>query len=188
MNRSMKVKISTTVNTMSLHELNMKKTVVFPGTFDPITWGHVDLIQRATELFDQVIVAITSGSAKSPMFSLAQRVSLIESVFEQNSGIQAQTFSGLLVDFMREHQIKTIIRGIRTLADAEYEFQLANMNRTMSPEVETLFLQTNPLYSHVSSSIVREIVIKSNPQQMESFLARFVPSPVIKACQQIHDR
>lgn len=158
----------------------IKKTAIFPGTFDPITLGHVDLIQRSLALFDTVLVAITAGTGKTPAFSLEERLSLIKAIFPNNPNVKAEPFSGLLVDLMQTHHIQVVIRGLRTLADAEYEFQLATMNRSMQPQVETIFLQTDPKYAHISSTVVREIAAKSTIESLDN-LSLFVPPPVVQA-------
>ncbi len=158
----------------------MNHTAIFPGTFDPLTFGHVDLVHRALQLFDKVIIAMTAGTGKSPAFTATERLSLAQLVFADSPKVQALTFSGLLVDFMQENDIRFVLRGIRTLADVEYEFQLATMNGLMKPGIETVFLQTAPQYAHISSTIVREIAAKSNPKSLGD-LSLFVPPPVVEA-------
>jgi pantetheine-phosphate adenylyltransferase len=137
----------------------MKITAIYPGTFDPITNGHVDLVQRACRLFDHVIVAIAAGSsgAKAPVFTLEERVALAQEVLTECDNIEVCGFDTLLVDFMQEKGAGVIIRGLRAVSDFEYEFQLASMNRKLAPEVETVFLTPAEQFSFISSSLVREI-------------------------------
>jgi pantetheine-phosphate adenylyltransferase len=135
----------------------MKITAIYPGTFDPITNGHVDLVQRACRLFDHVIVAIAAGSAKGPVFTLDERVALTQEVLTDCDNIEVCGFDILLVDFMQEKGARVIIRGLRAVSDFEYEFQLASMNRKLAPEVETVFLTPAEQFSFISSSLVREI-------------------------------
>lgn len=133
------------------------KTVVFPGTFDPITLGHQDLVERAAKLFDRVIVAVADNKNKNTLLSLDRRVELCKTVFANNACIEVTGFTGLLVDFVKEHNTNTVIRGLRVVSDFEYEFQLANMNRRLKADFETVFLTPSEQYSFVSSTLVREI-------------------------------
>jgi len=135
----------------------MKITAIYPGTFDPITNGHVDLVQRACRLFDHVVVAIAAGSTKAPVFSLEERVTLAQEVLTGCDNFEVCSFDTLLVDFMQEKGARVIIRGLRAVSDFEYEFQLASMNRKLAPEVETVFLTPAEQFSFISSSLVREI-------------------------------
>lgn len=130
---------------------------VYPGTFDPITNGHTDLIERAAKRFDTVIVAIHSSSSKTPAFSWEERVALAREVLAGHHNVVVEGFEGLLVDFARRHQAGVILRGLRAVSDFEYEFQLASMNRQLAPEIETLFMTPDEHYAYVSSSLVREI-------------------------------
>ena len=135
----------------------MKKIAIYPGTFDPITNGHIDIIQRAADLFDEVIVAIAENKNKKPMLNLAQRVALGNEIFATQQNVHIQGFSGLLVNFVRENNAHVIIRGLRAVADFEYEFQLARMNKDLAPEIETIFMTPSEKYAFVSSTLVREI-------------------------------
>jgi len=135
----------------------MNITAIYPGTFDPITNGHVDLVQRACRLFDHVVVAIAAGSTKGPVFSLEERVALAQEVLTGCDSMEVCGFDTLLVDFMQEKGARVIIRGLRAVSDFEYEFQLASMNRKLAPEVETVFLTPAEQFSFISSSLVREI-------------------------------
>jgi pantetheine-phosphate adenylyltransferase len=130
---------------------------VYPGTFDPITNGHTDLIERATRRFSKVIVAIHSSGSKQPAFTWEERVELAREVLAGVRNVEVEGFEGLLVDFMRAKQAGVILRGLRAVSDFEYEFQLASMNRQLAPEIETLFMTPDEHYAYVSSGLVREI-------------------------------
>lgn len=130
---------------------------VYPGTFDPITRGHEDLIRRASRLFDEIIVAIAESSNKVPFFSLDDRVSLARQVLADVPGVRVEGFSGLLIDFAASHQANIVLRGLRAVSDFEYEFQLAGMNRNLKPDIETIFMTPSDQYMFISSSMVREI-------------------------------
>ncbi|HEC18723.1 MAG TPA: pantetheine-phosphate adenylyltransferase [Gammaproteobacteria bacterium] len=130
---------------------------IYPGTFDPITRGHSDLVERAARLFDRVIVALAANPGKRPVFDLEERESLARTVLAGLDNVEVCSFDGLLVDFAREKQARVILRGLRAVSDFDYEFQLAGMNRTLAPEVETLFLTPAEQYANISSSLVREI-------------------------------
>jgi len=132
-------------------------TAVYPGTFDPITHGHTDLVQRAARLFDRVIVAVAARSGKAPVFSLDERVGLVREVLAGIDNVQVLSFDTLLADFARAQGAAVIVRGLRAVSDFEYEFQLAGMNRQLAPELETLFLTPAEKYTFISSSLVREI-------------------------------
>ncbi|MAZ44231.1 MAG: pantetheine-phosphate adenylyltransferase [Legionellales bacterium] len=150
--------------------------VIFPGTFDPVTNGHVDLIQRASGLFETVIVAVAANPKKKPLFSLSERVALIQEVLaDVCTNVRVEGFSGLLADFALENEAKAIIRGLRAVSDFEYEFQLANMNRRLVPTIESLFLTTAEQHSFISSSLVKEIA------GLNGDVSTFVPKRVIEA-------
>lgn len=135
----------------------MNITAIYPGTFDPITNGHTDLIQRASRMFDKVIVAVAAVSGKQPVFTLEERVSLARSVLTDYPNVEVCGFDSLLVNFMAEKGASVILRGLRAVSDFEYEFQLASMNRNLNPDIETLFLTPAEQYTYISSSLVREI-------------------------------
>lgn len=135
----------------------MHTRAVYPGTFDPITNGHTDLARRAAHLFDEVIIGVASSAKKQPLFTQEHRVTMVEQVLADLPNVRAIGFSGLLVDFAREQQAQAIIRGLRAVADFEYEFQLASMNRKLSPDLETIFLTPSEQNTFISSSLVREI-------------------------------
>ena len=132
---------------------------IYPGTFDPVTNGHSDLIIRASKLFGEVLIGVASSPSKKPRFDLAQRVSMIEQVTKNLTNVTVVGFSGLLVDFAKEHQAKVLIRGLRAVSDFEYEFQLANMNRRLSPELESVFLTPAEENSFISSTLVKEVAL-----------------------------
>ena len=133
------------------------KKALYPGTFDPITLGHIDIIERALHLFDQVTIAIATSESKTPLFSLEERIDQIETIFKGNKNVRAIGFTVLVVDLAKEEDTNVIIRGLRAVSDFEYEFQLANMNRAMSPDLESVFLTPKAKFSFLSSTLVREI-------------------------------
>jgi pantetheine-phosphate adenylyltransferase len=130
---------------------------LYPGTFDPITKGHSDLLERAARLFDEVIIAVAASPKKNPLFSLDKRVELAEAVSAHLPNVRVIGFSNLLAQFAQQQQANILIRGLRAVSDFEYEFQLANMNRQLAPQVESLFLTPSEQYSYISSTLVREI-------------------------------
>jgi len=135
----------------------MTVSAMYPGTFDPITLGHEDLVRRACRLFDKVVVAIAANPGKEPMFSLDERVELARAVLGDFRNVEVTGYEGLTVDFARQNDLQVIVRGLRAISDFEYEFQLANMNRHLTDEVETAFLTPTETYTYISSSLVREI-------------------------------
>ncbi len=135
----------------------MAVSAMYPGTFDPITLGHEDLVRRATRLFDRVVVAVAANPSKETMFSLEDRVELAQSVLAGLDSVEVMGYTGLTVDFAKEHALQAIVRGLRAISDFEYEFQLANMNRHLTDEVESVFLTPTETYTYISSSLVREI-------------------------------
>ncbi len=135
----------------------MKQTAIYPGTFDPITNGHVDLVQRAAKLFPKVLVAVAGSGSKTPCFNLEQRIELARAAVASAANVEVKGFSGLLVRFAQQERAGVILRGLRAVSDFEYEFQLASMNRKLAPEVETMFLTPDEGYAFISSSLVREI-------------------------------
>jgi len=132
-------------------------TVVYPGTFDPITNGHTDLVERAARLFDRVIVAVAVNTDKQAAFPVETRVSLAREALKHVDNVEVCSFGNLLVDFLRQKDARVILRGLRAVSDFEYEFQLASMNRHLAPDIETLFLTPAEQYAYISSSLVREI-------------------------------
>lgn len=136
----------------------MQRICLFPGTFDPITLGHVDVIKRSVSLFDKMIIAIGKNSQKAPMFTIEQRMEWIEEIFRDYPQISVISYEGLTINFCKEVGAQYMIRGIRYIADFEYEKAIADMNRMLMPEVETLFLTCAPEYSTISSTIVRDVI------------------------------
>ena len=133
------------------------RTFIYPGSFDPITYGHIDIIERALKICDKVIVGILTNSLKESTFTAEERMSLIGKALPGRQEIEVMSFSGLLVDFMRKNNVKTVIRGLRAVSDFENEFQLALINKNQYPDMETLFMMTNSNYLYLSSSMVKEI-------------------------------
>jgi len=150
------------------------RTVVYPGTFDPITNGHIDLVERACRLFDHVVVAVAASTRKNPLFTLDERVELAQEVLSHLPNVEVCGFDILLVEFVRQKQAQAVLRGLRAVSDFEYEFQLANMNRALAPSMESLFLTPAEHLSYISSSIVREIALLGGD------VSKFV-SPVVEA-------
>ena len=137
--------------------MSMHQTAVYPGTFDPVTHGHTDLVTRAARVFDKVIVAIAESPHKTPMFTLAERISMTQGELSELPNVEVVGFESLLIDFVREQGAGVIIRGLRAVSDFEYEFQLASMNRHLAEDIETMFLTPDESYSFISSSLVKEI-------------------------------
>jgi pantetheine-phosphate adenylyltransferase len=135
-----------------------RRVAVYPASFDPITNGHLDLIERASHLFDELIVAVATNVNKNPLFSVDERLAMIRDAVKESPSLRVDTMDGLLVDYAREHGAKVVIRGLRALADFEYEFEMAMMNARLYPDIETVFLMTSAKWFYVSSSRLREIV------------------------------
>ena len=148
------------------------KTIVYPGTFDPITNGHIDLIERASKLFDKIIVAIASNQKKSPLFDIDERISLAGECLQHLPNVEIKGFDYLLVNFVNDCEADAVMRGLRAVSDFEYEFQLANMNRALSPDIESIFLTPAEKFSYISSSLVREI------SSLKGDVSKFVPANV----------
>ena len=136
----------------------MKRIAVFPGSFDPITLGHVSIIKRAIPLFDKIIISLGINSDKKSMFTLQQRISWIEKIFESEPSISVESYSGLTVDYCRKQNANYILRGLRTASDFEFERGIGQVNKKLADEVETVFLLTEPQFTPVSSSIVRDVI------------------------------
>jgi len=135
----------------------MTGIAIYPGTFDPVTRGHIDICQRAARMFDQVVIGVADSLAKEPFFNIDERLEMLQIAFADNDRILVKPFSGLLIDFARECGADVIVRGLRAISDFEYEVQLAGMNESLAPEIETVFLTAAQRYAFVSSSLVREI-------------------------------
>ncbi len=154
----------------------MSKTrVIYPGTFDPMTNGHIDLVNRAAKMFDEVVVAIAIGHHKNPIFTLDERVALAQACLAHLPNVEFVGFDGLLVNFFREQQATAVLRGLRAVSDFEYEFQLANMNRQLDAKFEAVFLTPSEQYSFISSTLVREIA------RLNGDVNKFVPPVVVDA-------
>lgn len=132
-------------------------SAVYPGSFDPCTNGHLDIIDRSAQLFDKVIVAVLTNSSKTPVFTVSERIELLKTATADYSNVEVCSFSGLLVDFLRKIDVKVVIKGIRAVSDFEYEFQMALTNKALYPELETLFMHSSQEYMFLSSSVVREV-------------------------------
>ena len=148
------------------------KRALTPGTFDPITSGHLDVIARASQLVDEVVVAVADSQKKGPLFTLEERVELVRQATAHLSNVRVEPFKGLLVDFAKELDATVVVKGLRAITDFEYEFQMTAMNYQLSPELETVFIMSPPQYMYLSSSIVREIA------QMGGDVEQFVPACV----------
>ena len=151
------------------------KTIVYPGTFDPVTNGHIDLVERASRLFGKVVIGIASSRHKSPLFTIEERITLARECLEHVPNVEIYGFNSLLVDFVKKYNADAIMRGLRAVSDFEYEFQLANMNRALSPEIESIFLTPSEKFSYISSSLVREI------SSLKGDVSQFVPANVAEA-------
>ena len=150
----------------------MKNTAIYPGSFDPITNGHVDLIRRASKLFDEVIVAITQNTNKTGFLSIEERILAANNAVNSLNNIRVLSFDSLLVDFAKKHNAQIIIRGLRAVSDFEYEFQLSGMNKRLNPHIETLFMTPSEKFANISSSLVREIFLLGGD------IGSFVPESV----------
>lgn len=151
------------------------KIAVVPGSFDPITNGHLDIITRASMIFDKIKVVVLNNSSKNPLFNVEERMELIATSTKHLGNVEVDTFSGLLVDYAKQEKAQAIIRGLRAVSDFEYEMQITSMNRKLNDHVETLFIMTKNEYSFLSSSIVKEVA------KYEAELSEFVPAPVAVA-------
>lgn len=147
----------------------MARICLFPGTFDPITLGHTDVIRRAVNLFDKLVIGIGVNASKQPMFTLEQRVEWTKEIFKDDPRIEATGYNGLTIDYCKEIDAKFILRGIRYVSDFEYEKAIADMNRMLAPDIETIFLTCSPVYSTISSTLVRD-VIRNKKEEAYQFL------------------
>lgn len=158
----------------------MVRRILYPGTFDPVTHGHLDLIRRAARLFDRVIIAVAENPTKKALFDLSERVALLKECTREFSNVDVIGFSGLLVDLAHQQQTNILLRGVRGVNDFDYEQQLANVNRRLSPQLETLLLTPTEQWACISSTIVREVSLHGGD------VSTFVPAPVLMALQQKH--
>jgi pantetheine-phosphate adenylyltransferase len=150
------------------------KTAIYPGTFDPITFGHMDIIARASQLFDHLLIAVAPSSTKNPLLSLEQRMATIREIYAEHSNIKVVELDGLLAKFAMTNKAHVIVRGLRSSSDFDYEFQLAGMNHRLNKEIETVFLRTSEHYAFISSTLVREIA------KLGGDISEFVPEAVTK--------
>ena len=158
------------------------KTAVYPGTFDPVTYGHLDVILRASKLFDCVIVGVLHNSSKSPLFSVEERVNILKKATQDIPNVEVRSFSGLAVDFAKECQAHTIVRGLRAITDFEYELQMAQTNRVLAPDIDTVFLTTSLEYAYLSSTIMKEVA------GYDGDLSKFAPPEITEAVKKkMHD-
>ncbi len=154
----------------------MEKIAIYPGSFDPITNGHVDIIIRALEIFDKVLIAVLENPEKTPLFTTRERMNMIKEIFSDRPDVEVNAFHGLLVEFASQNNAKIVIRGLRAISDFEYEFQMALMNRKLNPDIETFFMVPNLKYSFLSSNLVKEVFMLGGclkdlvPQQVEKKL------------------
>ena len=151
------------------------KRAIYPGSFDPVTFGHIDVIGRALRLFDEVVVAVAPSEGKSPLFSVSDRIDLIKASLPGEPGLLVKQFDGLLVDFVQAEKAAVVVRGLRAVSDFEFEFQMALMNRRLAPEVETIFLMPKEDYSYISSRLVKEVA------RLGGDVSGVVPAPVVAA-------
>ena len=151
-----------------------QRIAVYPGTFDPITYGHIDVVLRATELFSRVIVLVARNSTKQPMFDAEERAAMIREVFRRRKGVEVDLFDGLLVGYARRRRATVIVRGLRAVSDFEFEFQMALTNRKLAPQIDTVFLMPHEKYTYLNSSIVREVA------RLGGDVAGFVPPGVCR--------
>ncbi len=151
------------------------RNAVYPGSFDPLTNGHLDIIRRGARLFDQVLVAVLENEGKAPLFTVAERMELISACTRDIPGVEVHSFSGLLVDFMKRMNAKVVVRGIRAVSDYEYELQMALMNRELRPEIETIFMLPAVEYTYVSSRLIKEVF------RLGGDIGRLVPPPVLES-------
>lgn len=133
------------------------RKAVYPGSFDPVTFGHLDIIERSARMCDHLIIGVLNNNSKTPLFSVEERVNMLKSLTSDFDNVEVKSFGGLMIDFVRANQADAVIRGLRAVTDFEYELQIAQTNRVIAPEVDTVFLTTNLKYSYLSSSIVKEI-------------------------------
>jgi len=151
-----------------------ERVALYPGSFDPFTNGHGDILERARRFADRVVVAILENDAKTPLFSVAERIEMIREIVGEDPQVPVRSFSGLLVDFAREEKATLIVRGLRAISDYEYELQMALMNRRLAPAIETVFLMAKEEYSYVSSRLVKEVV------RLGADVSGLVPEPVLR--------
>jgi pantetheine-phosphate adenylyltransferase len=153
----------------------MANVAFFPGSFDPVTLGHVDLILRGSKIFDRVVVGLGSNTSKQALFSAEQRLHMLMEVFQQHEHIEVVSYEGLTIDYCMQHDIRFILRGVRNSVDLDYERSIAESNKTLHPEIETVFLISRPAYAHIQSTIVRELI--RNKSNVSQFLPHGIQLP-----------
>jgi len=156
-----------------------KRRAIYPGSFDPVTFGHLDVISRAAHLFDSVLIAVATGEGKAPLFSVGERIQMLRESTGDNPAIEVVPLSGLLADFAREHGVFTVIRGLRAVSDFEFEFQMALMNRKLEERLETVFLTPKEDYTYLSSRLVKEVA------RLGGDVSQFVPAPAFRKLREI---
>lgn len=154
------------------------RKAVYPGSFDPVTFGHLDIIERSAKMSDHLIIGVLNNNSKTPLFSVEERVNMLKSLTKDLPNVEVKSFGGLLVDFVRANQADAVIRGLRAVTDFEYELQIAQTNRVIAPEIDTVFLTTNLKYSYLSSSIVKEIAAYGG--EINTFVPACVAERVMK--------
>ncbi|UCC39141.1 MAG: pantetheine-phosphate adenylyltransferase [Candidatus Aminicenantes bacterium] len=166
----------------------MEKIAIYPGSFDPITNGHVDIIKRALEIFDKILIAVLENPQKKSLFTTKERMDMIKEIFADREDVEVKAFHGLLVEFAKKNNAKIVIRGLRAISDFEYEFQMALMNRKLNPDIETFFMMPNVKYSFLSSNLVKEVFMLGGclkdlvPEQVENKLReKFKKDPPVKS-------
>lgn len=157
-------------------------SAIYPGSFDPVTLGHLDVIKRSAEMFDEVIIGVLNNTSKTPLFSVKERVNMLSEVVLDIPNVRVESFGGLLIDFARQNGVKTIIRGLRAVTDFEYELQIAQSNRKVAPEIDTVFLTTSIEYAYLSSSIVKEYA------RYGVDVTQFVPIEVVDRIKEKYNR
>lgn len=150
----------------------MNKTAVYPGTFDPVTFGHLDVIKRIASLYEKVYIAVAISDEKSPLFSVDERVEMMKKAVKEYDNVQVDKFDGLVVDYAKKNSARVVVRGLRMISDFEYEFQMALTNRKLSPDIETVFMMPNESYSYLSSKLIKEVA------RMGADVSEFVPKEV----------
>jgi pantetheine-phosphate adenylyltransferase len=158
------------------------KIAIYPGTFDPVTNGHLDILERALKLFDKVIISVAQNTTKNPYFTEEERISLLKQVTKRYKNVEVDSFQGLLVDYVRQKKAIAVVRGLRAMTDFEYELQMALMNRKLDEKMETIFLMPTEKYTYLSSNVVREIA------RLGGNVSKFVPQAVLKAFRQKNRR
>ncbi|WP_031555879.1 pantetheine-phosphate adenylyltransferase [Lachnospira multipara] len=154
------------------------KKAIYPGSFDPVTLGHLDIIERSSKLVDHLIVGVLNNNAKTPLFSVDERVNMLKEVTSHLPNVEVMSFSGLLVEFAKEHKVNAIIRGLRAVTDFEYELAMSQTNKVAAPEIDTVFLNTSLEYAYLSSSIVKEMAMYNGD------ISKFVPEAIIEKVRQ----